>query len=173
MPVHPKIRISAILVGLLLVGGICAISPYNNYFLENSRLAGNHLPVGSILGLLLLVFIVNLPLRFLRWKRSPSKYIEQELVGLGDVKIVENDVKEAWAYFIQIVFNIAYQEHENEQHLPVVDISICFYEGAEGLLGFYTPVGKPSLDQLDEFCKDIVIDFNRQYLEPERKNETH
>ena len=47
MPVHPKIRVSAILVGLLLVGGICAISPYNNYFLENSRLAGNHLPVGS------------------------------------------------------------------------------------------------------------------------------
>lgn len=72
MPVHPKIRISAILVGLLLVGGICAISPYNNYFLENSRLAGNHLPVGSILGLLLLVFIVNLPLRFLRWSRHFS-----------------------------------------------------------------------------------------------------
>ena len=72
MPVHPKIRISAILVGLLLVGGICAISPYNNYFLENSRLAGNHLPVGSILGLLLLVFIVNLPLRFLRWSRRLS-----------------------------------------------------------------------------------------------------
>ena len=72
MPVHPKIRISAILVGLLLVGGICAISPYNNYFLENSRLAGNHLPVGSILGLLLLVFIVNLPLRFLRWSRQFS-----------------------------------------------------------------------------------------------------
>ncbi|RKU29128.1 hypothetical protein C6497_06985 [Candidatus Poribacteria bacterium] len=72
MTVHPKIRISAILVGLLLVGGICAISPYNNYFLENSRLAGNHLPVGSILGLLLLVFIVNLPLRFLRWSRQFS-----------------------------------------------------------------------------------------------------
>lgn len=44
---------------------MCAISPYNNYYLENSRLAGNHLPVGSILGLLLLVFVVNLPLRLL------------------------------------------------------------------------------------------------------------
>lgn len=62
---RPKIRFSAILVGLLLVGGICAITPYNNYFLENSRIAGNHLPVGSIFGLLLLVFVVNLPLRFL------------------------------------------------------------------------------------------------------------
>ena len=41
------------------------ITPYNNYFIENSRIAGNHLPVGSIFGLLLLVFIVNLPLRLL------------------------------------------------------------------------------------------------------------
>ncbi len=107
------------------------------------------------------------------FREALQKYIEQELVGLGDVKIVKNDVKEDWAYFVQIVFNISYREWENEQHLPVVEISICFYEGAEGLLGFYTPVGKPSLEQLDEFCKDIVIDFNRQYLEPERKNETH
>lgn len=65
MPRRPKIRFSAILVGLLLVGTMCAITPYNNYFLENSRIAGNHLPVGSIFGLLLLVFVVNLPLRFL------------------------------------------------------------------------------------------------------------
>ena len=62
---HPKIRFSAILVGLLLVGGLCAITPYNNYFIENSRIAGNHLPVGSIFSLLLLVFVVNLPLRLL------------------------------------------------------------------------------------------------------------
>ena len=65
MPRRPKIRFSAIFVGLLLVGGICAITPYNNYFIENSRIAGNHLPVGSIFGLLLLVFVVNLPLRLL------------------------------------------------------------------------------------------------------------
>lgn len=62
---HPKIRFSAILVGLLLVGSLCAITPYNNYFIENSRIAGNHLPVGSIFSLLLLVFIVNVPLRLL------------------------------------------------------------------------------------------------------------
>ena len=62
---RPKIRFSAILVGLFLVGAICAITPYNNYFLENSKISGNHLPVGSIFGLLLLVFVVNLPLRLL------------------------------------------------------------------------------------------------------------
>ncbi len=42
---------------------MCAITPYNNYFLQNSKIAGNHLPVGSIFGLLLLVFLVNVPLR--------------------------------------------------------------------------------------------------------------
>ena len=58
-----KIRFSAILVGLLLVGAMCAITPYNNYFLQNTKIAGNHLPVGSIFGLLILVFLVNVPLR--------------------------------------------------------------------------------------------------------------
>ena len=42
---------------------MCAITPYNNYFLQNTKIAGNHLPVGSIFGLLILVFLVNLPLR--------------------------------------------------------------------------------------------------------------
>ncbi len=59
----PRLRFSAILVGLLLVGAMCAVTPYNNYFLQNSKIAGNHLPVGSIFGLLLLVFLVNVPLR--------------------------------------------------------------------------------------------------------------
>ena len=42
---------------------MCAITPYNNYFLQNTKIAGNHLPVGSIFGLLILVFLVNVPLR--------------------------------------------------------------------------------------------------------------
>ena len=70
MPGNPKIRISAIVVGVLLVGGMCAITPYNNYFLQNTNIAGNHLPVGSIFGLLFLVFFVNIPLRkFIRSRR--------------------------------------------------------------------------------------------------------
>ena len=58
-----RIRFPAILVGLLLIGVMCAITPYNNYFLQNTKIAGNHLPVGSIFGLLILVFLVNVPLR--------------------------------------------------------------------------------------------------------------
>ena len=60
---NTKIRLPVIIVGLLLVGAMCAITPYNNYFLQNSKIAGNHLPVGSIFGILLLVFLVNIPLR--------------------------------------------------------------------------------------------------------------
>ena len=60
---NTKIRFPVIIVGLLLVGAMCAITPYNNYFLQNSKIAGNHLPVGSIFGILLLVFLVNIPLR--------------------------------------------------------------------------------------------------------------
>ena len=60
---NTKIRFPVIIVGILLVGAMCAITPYNNYFLQNSKIAGNHLPVGSIFGILLLVFIVNVPLR--------------------------------------------------------------------------------------------------------------
>lgn len=45
------------------MGAMCAITPYNNYFLQNTKIAGNHLPVGSIFGILLLIFFVNVPLR--------------------------------------------------------------------------------------------------------------
>ena len=58
-----KIRFPAILVGLLLIAAMCAVTPYNNYYLQNTKIAGNHLPVGSIFGILLLIFFVNVPLR--------------------------------------------------------------------------------------------------------------
>ena len=87
MPGRPKIRFSAILVGLLLVGGMCAITPYNNYFLENSKISGNHLPVGSIFGLLLLVFVANLPLRFLT-RNSRFSFSALELTVIWMMLIV-------------------------------------------------------------------------------------
>ena len=45
---------------------LCAITPYNNYFLQNSKIAGNHLPVESIFALLFLVLFINVPLRKLK-----------------------------------------------------------------------------------------------------------
>ncbi len=60
---NQKIRFPAILVGVLLIAAMCAVTPYNNYYLQNTKIAGNHLPVGSIFGILLLIFLVNVPLR--------------------------------------------------------------------------------------------------------------
>ena len=87
IPGHPKIRFTAIFVGLLLVSLLCAITPYNNYFIENSRIAGNHLPVGSIFSLLLLVFVVNLPLRLLT-KNSRFTFSASELTVIWMMLIV-------------------------------------------------------------------------------------
>ncbi|MCH8294527.1 hypothetical protein IH992_25875 [Candidatus Poribacteria bacterium] len=60
------IRPRTVLIGLICVVILCAITPYNNHFLRNSKIAGNHLPVSSIFALLFLVFLVNIPLRKLK-----------------------------------------------------------------------------------------------------------
>ena len=80
---NAKIRFSAIVVGLLLVVAMCAITPYNNYFLQNTKIAGNHLPVGSIFGLLFLVFLVNVPLRkFMRRGRFAFSALELTVIWM-------------------------------------------------------------------------------------------
>lgn len=60
------VTLRSVLIGLAFVILLCAITPYNNSYLRNTRIAGNHLPVASVFVLLFLVFCVNLPLRKLR-----------------------------------------------------------------------------------------------------------
>ncbi len=60
------ITLRSVLIGFVFVVLLCGITPYNNDYLQNARIAGNHLPVGSIFVLLFLVFCVNVPLRKLR-----------------------------------------------------------------------------------------------------------
>lgn len=108
-----------------------------------------------------------------QFRETIQKYMEQMLVELGDVKIVENDIQNAWSYFIQIVFNIFYRR-ENGTDLTFAKIGVCIYsQNHAGVVGIYNPVAEPSLDQLDEFCKNVVIDFYRQFLQPKRENEQH
>lgn len=111
-----------------------------------------------------------------QFRETIQKCMEQLLVELGDVKIVENDIQNAWSYFIQIVFKIFYQPRENGTDLTFAKIGVCFYSqdhAHAGVAGFYNPVAEPTLDQLDEFCKNVVIDFYRQFLQPQRENEQH
>lgn len=96
-------------------------------------------------------------------------YIEQNLASLQDVEIIDNDIQNGWDYFIQIVFFIYYRQRKNKPHLPFVKLSVCFYD-SETLVGLYRPAAEPTKDQLCEVCKDLVIDFNRQYFEPARRN---
>ena len=58
-----KIRSGVFIIGLFLIIVLCGVTAYNNYFLQNSKLSGNHLPVGSILALFFLAIFINVPLK--------------------------------------------------------------------------------------------------------------
>ncbi len=55
----------SITLGLIGVVGICAVTPYNDYALNNTFLVGNNLPIGVVMLTFLFVLLVNGPLR--RW----------------------------------------------------------------------------------------------------------
>ena len=44
----------SVIIGLLLACALCAITPYNDYVIVNTYIAGNHFPVGAVAVLLLL-----------------------------------------------------------------------------------------------------------------------
>jgi len=56
----------AVLLGLAFVGLLAAITPYNDYYVQATFVAGNLLPTGSMVVLLLLACLVNPLLRRLR-----------------------------------------------------------------------------------------------------------
>ena len=103
-----------------------------------------------------------------------KKCIEQEFANLGDVEIVEDDIQNRWDYFIFIVFDTWYQQKQTKPvvNIPFVKISVSIYD-AHQLVNFYTPETEPTLDQLDTICKNITIDFERQFLDPKRKIKRH
>ena len=51
------------LLGFLGVAFICALTPYNDYVVNNTNLVGSFLPVGLLLFFLVVVLFVNAPLR--------------------------------------------------------------------------------------------------------------
>ncbi|MCK8602967.1 DUF6785 family protein [Desulfoferrobacter suflitae] len=63
---EPKIRLAAVVLGLVLVVLACSLTPYNNVKLQNSPLAGGHFPLISFACLLFVLIIVNPVLSLIR-----------------------------------------------------------------------------------------------------------
>ncbi len=63
---------------MALAAALCAITPYNDYVLGNTYIAGNHFPMGGVFVLLtlsLLSFLLH------RWRRRP-------FLGVGEIAVV-------------------------------------------------------------------------------------
>lgn len=65
-------------LGLLGVILICAVTPYNDYALNNTFLVGNNLPIGVVMLTFLFVLLVNAPLH--RW--WPGKALTSGKLGV-------------------------------------------------------------------------------------------
>jgi hypothetical protein len=63
--VERAITVRSVLVGLLLAAGLSAITPYNDFNIGNTYIAGNHFPIGAV-AVLLLLSLASLILRRLR-----------------------------------------------------------------------------------------------------------
>jgi len=61
-PVPRAVTLRSVLVGLLGVLLLCGLSPYNDFAMSNTMLVGNFLPIGFVLVILTIVFVVNAPL---------------------------------------------------------------------------------------------------------------
>ena len=68
-PVLPVLRAltpRALVVGLVLVALVAAVTPYNDYVLENSPFIGNHFPIGIVTLMALLALLVNPAVKLVR-----------------------------------------------------------------------------------------------------------
>ena len=59
MKAERGITVRSVLLGLLLAGALAAITPYNDYVIGNTYIAGNHFPMGAV-AVLLLLSLINL-----------------------------------------------------------------------------------------------------------------
>jgi len=66
------ITLRAVLIGLFFVILASYITPYNDYYVHNNFFAGNHLPIGSIFILIVLVLGVNVVIRAINPRKALS-----------------------------------------------------------------------------------------------------
>jgi hypothetical protein len=175
------------LIGLVFVVLLCGITPYNNDYLQNARIAGNHLPVGSIFVLLFLVFCVNVLLRKLgpRFALTATELTTIWIMLIATLAIPGISFMEI--LFPQLVSLRYFATPENEwadtlqPHIPdwlvITDKAAVreFYEGTEGLgrvpwAAWLRPLGAWGLFMFvfyfTLYCLSTII--RRQWTERER-----
>lgn len=82
---HNTITLRSVLIGLLWVILLVSITPYNDFYLQSTFLAGNHFPVGPVSILLILVILVNAVLLKIKsgWALSTAEFTTVWCMMLG------------------------------------------------------------------------------------------
>ncbi len=103
---RPSWRI--LLLSLALVAGFAYITPYNDYDLANTFVAGNLLPTSSMVVLLLFVFLLN---PILRWLAPQFTFRPFELATLWALIVMASGIPAAglWRYILPQLPNLYYR----------------------------------------------------------------
>src|SRR3569623_125186 len=75
---RPSINWRSVLAGLVGIIGICTLTPYNDYALNNGAMVGNNLPIGAMLYMFILCVAVNGPL---------NKYVPRWALSTGELVV--------------------------------------------------------------------------------------
>jgi len=72
-----KITWRAFIIGLAWVIVQTMITPYSTFYIQGSKLAGNHLPAGAMIVLLFMTFVINTILRRIKpgWELAPGELL--------------------------------------------------------------------------------------------------
>lgn len=85
----PRITTRSLLIGILYVLFLCSLTPYNDYYIRNTFVSGNHFPIGSFFLFTLLVLGLN-PL--LSRIRRESVLTPTELLTIWIMMIVASGI---------------------------------------------------------------------------------
>jgi len=105
----------AFIIGLLMVAGLCLITPYNDLALANTYLTGNHFPVGAFFLLVVLTLIVNVCLKLIRRVRPLNR---PELMLIWCMMIIGATVPSSglMRYFFPMVASPPYYAERQDYH---------------------------------------------------------
>ncbi len=139
-----RLSLRVVVLALALVAAFAYITPYNDYDLANTFVAGNLLPTSSMVVLLLFVFVFN-PL--LRWLVPRYAFRPHELAALWALIVIASGIPAAglWRYIIPQLPNLYYRASAANRwdellfpHAPswlvITDKAAArgFYEGTDG-----------------------------------------